>query len=53
MKWEYRVRSTNSTMDASDLNSYGNEGYELVNIVVLTNSNYKYQYIFKRQKNNY
>ena len=50
MEWEYKVLWIGSMAFAeSDLNSAGEEGWELVGIYTDHNSNYTYA-VFKREK---
>lgn len=58
--WEYRTRTTKERMGKSELDQYGNSGWELVQFqmipVVVTFTNYtsatheEFEYIFKRPK---
>ena len=48
MIWEYYTKTTESPIHGVDLNSYGNKGWELVQVVLLRTN--QYHYIFKRPK---
>jgi hypothetical protein len=50
MTWEYRVAPVSREQVENQLNFLGEEGWELVQVIVMNNPEIPYQAIFKRIK---
>jgi hypothetical protein len=47
-RWEYRVVGVSREQVENQLNFVGNDGWELVQVIVMNNPDVPYQCIFKR-----